>query len=57
MFPFTVTLPENIPNSFKTKFVNNEVYSIRYTIRAYFESDEPILSYSHPITVNQIPKI
>ena len=43
VFPFTFVLPNNLPNSFKTKLVNDELYSISYTFRVFFDSDEPIL--------------
>ena len=55
VFPFTFKLPNNIPNSFKTKMTNEEVYSIQYNLRAYFEAEEPVLQYSKTIIVNKEP--
>ena len=50
-------LPTNLPNSFKTKLQNDELYSIAYTFYVYFDSDEPILQYSKDVVINQNPKL
>jgi hypothetical protein len=42
-FPFKFRLPPFCPDSFKLKKMNNEIFSTQYVIKAYFNSDEPIL--------------
>ena len=53
-FPFTFRLPKCLPNSFSIALQDKDkhAYSIRYTLTAYFESEEPVLHCTIPITVS-----
>lgn len=53
-FPFTFRLPKSMPNSFSIGLQDEEhhAYSIRYTLTAYFDSEEPVLHCTVPITVS-----
>lgn len=42
-FPFTIKLYKDMPTSCRTRLLNEDLFEIKYVLKAYFDYSDPVV--------------
>ena len=50
-FPFSIKLHNEMPSSFRIRLRNNEVFELKYLIKVYFDTADPVVWAQKEVTI------